>query len=547
MEQGTIWRGILLAALMAMGCTGTRAAGTGGAGWGEEQTRPWVDGAALEEGRRAEAESALAHLRSMASEVREEGARLTLAFWVQNGALTLLEYRREELGRRQVMPVEAETFARQLRPLLREYVRERTGEVVLTLRRDEAGWAVDYEATSQGSRPLEAKTQPVNRRDVPADTADEVFAVASSIVRLLPVPSGGAAALRVEVMLEDDRITGWEHRGYEVTESGGKPQALAGQMAGQLARVLLPFTHGIGQRTVFLEVRGEHQEGESTARGHVLEARTLRPAPLSNMDPDFAAEYRAMHEEILRRWREGVREGAELLAGYAAEEMALWCVGGILTRGAGLLFESMAPTVRRALARGGTDAAGWLRTTLFRLAPGERRAFDRLWTKVQMEGAGALSGAEKNVLLTLMNNLERRLRAPLSISEKESLRGAARRYYKKFQISLHEAMRLKGSYEVHHRRPLEYAHFFPDEDINAPANLRAVGEEVHQHISTLWTEFRHARANANAAEVEKMVALIDEHFSRWYDMPHAPGDSATALGEAADAARRELKKMLPQP
>jgi hypothetical protein len=298
-----------------------------------------MHGAALDEARRAEAELALAHLWSVASEVREEGARLALAFWVQNGALTLLEYRREELGRRQVMPVEAETFARQLRPLLREYVRERTGEVLLTLRREETGWTVDYEATAQGPRPVEAKTQPVNRQDVPADTVDKIFTVASSVVRLLPVPSGGAAALRVEVDLEDDRITGWRHRGYEVTESGGMSRALAEQMAGQLARVLLPFTQGVGHRTVFLEVRGKHREGDPTARGHVVEARTLRPEPPPNMDPDFAAEYRAMHEEILRRWREGVRE-----------------------------------------------------------------------------------------VLTLMNHLERRLRAPLSISEKESLRGAARRY-----------------------------------------------------------------------------------------------------------------------
>jgi hypothetical protein len=47
--------------------------------------------------------------------------------------------------------------------------------------------------------------------------------------------------------------------------------------------------------------------------------------------------------------------------------------------------------------------------------------------------------------------------------------------------------------------------------------------------------------------VKKMVALVDEHFGRWYDTPHAPGDSAAALGEAVTAARRELKKMLPEP
>jgi hypothetical protein len=501
----------------------------------------------LEKGRRAEAESALAHVWSVASEVREEGARLSLAFWVQNGALTLLEYRQEGTGQREVRPVEEETFIRQLRPVLLEYVHGHTGKVLLTLRREETGWAVDYKTIDRGPRPEEAKSQPVNREDVPADTVDEVLAVASSLVRLLPVPSRGAATLRVEVLLEDDRITGWEHRGYAVTESGGSPLALDRQVAGQFARVLLPFTHGVGRRTVSLVVRGEHREGEPTARGQVLEAHTLRPALPPDVEPDFAAEYRTMHEDILRRWREGVRQGTKLLAGYALEEMALWYVGGILTRGAGVLFESVAPTVRHALTRGGAQAAGWLRTTLFRLPPAERRTFDRLWTKVQLEGAEALSRAEKDELLTLMNHLERIIRAPLSISEKEALRGAARRYYKKFHTPLHEAMRLKGSYEVHHRRPLEYAHLFPDEDINAPANLRAVGEEAHQHISTLWTEFRHARANASADEVKKMEALVDEHFRRWYDTPHAPGDSAAALSEAVNAARRELKKMFPEP
>jgi hypothetical protein len=186
----------------------------------------------LEKGRKAEAESALAHLWSVASEVREEGARLSLAFWVQNGALTLLEYRQEGTGRREVRPVEEETFIRQLRPVLLEYVHGHTGKVLLTLRREETGWAVDYKTIDRGPRPAEAKSQPVNREDVPANTVDEVLAVASSLVRLLPVPSRGAATLRVEVLLEDDRITGWEHRGYAVTESGGRPLALDRQMAG---------------------------------------------------------------------------------------------------------------------------------------------------------------------------------------------------------------------------------------------------------------------------------------------------------------------------
>jgi hypothetical protein len=444
--------------------------------------------------------------------------------------------------------VEAEAFARQLRPVLREYVRGRTGEVVLTLQREKARWAVDYETRGQGARPPEAKSQPVNRGHVPAGTVDETFVVASSLVRLLPVPSGGAAVLRVEVALEDDRVTGWEHRGYEVTESGGRPRPLSEQVAARLGRVLLPFAHGVGRRTVLLEVKGEHREGEPTARGEVLEARTLRPAPPPHMDADFAAEYRALHEGILRRWREGVREGAELLAGYAVEERTLWYVGGILTRGAGLLFEAAAPTVTRALTQGGTEAAGWLRTTFKRLNPVQREQFERLWTKVQLEGAEALSRAEKDELLTLMNRLERLIRTPLSRNDKVNLWTAARHYIEKFRPELHEAMRRKGPYDVHHRRPLEYAHLFPGEDINASRNLEAVGREVHQSINRIWAEFRGARGERLRIEdVDAAVKVVDRHFSRWYNTPYAPGDSTAALERAVNAARQEVRGIFPAP
>jgi len=284
--------------------------------------------------------------------------------------------------------------------------------VVLTLKREEGGWAVASHATAQGARPPEAKTQPVNRRSLPSDTLPRAREVASRLVHLLAVPSRGATSLQVEVGLEDDRIIGWEHRGFRVVESGGGPRALSEESMERLARVLLPFVQGVGQRTLALDLRGEHRAGDPTAHVQVLGARTLHPAPLPDKDPDFAAEYRAMHEDILRRWREGVRDGAELLARYSLEEMALWCVGGMLTRGAGLLFESAAPTVKRVLARGGTDAAGWLRTTLRRLPHAERVAFERFWTKVRMEGAEALSSAERQELAALMNRLERLLTSP---------------------------------------------------------------------------------------------------------------------------------------
>ncbi|WP_309892996.1 hypothetical protein [Archangium sp.] len=501
---------LLLASLLWVGCVGGQVAGSGGGMWALESPH--------EEARRAEVESALEHFWSLSSGHREVGARLAFTFWAQNGALTLLEY-----------------------------LSGRAGVVVLTLKREEAGWAVDSEATARGGRPPEAKTQPVNRRSLPADTVSRAQEVASKLVRLVEVPAGGATSLRVEVGLEDDRIVGWEHRGFQVMERGGGLRALSDESVERLARVLLPFVQGVGRRTLALELRGEHRVGAPTAHVQVLAARTLHPVPLPGEDPDFAAEYRAMHEDILCRWREGVRDGAELLARYSLEEMALWCVGGMLTRGAGLLFESAAPTVTRVLTRGGTEAAGWLRTTLFRLSKVERKAFDRLWMKVRMEGAEALSAAEKNELLALMNRLERLIKTPLTDPERDRLRDAARRYFQKAQPRLELAMGLKGPYEMHHRRPLEYAHLFSDADINAEANLKAVGREVHQHISNVWTEFRKIRGDASRAEVERVVSIIDGHFARWYENPYSPGEATRALDVASSAAKQEVRRIFSSP
>ena len=277
------------------------------------------------------------------------------------------------------------------------------------------------------------------------------------------------------------------------------------------------------------------------------EARTLIQGSPMSEDTGFAAEYRAMHEDILRRWREGVREGAELLARYTVEELTLWFVGGILTRGVGLIWEAAAPTVARVLSREGTGAVGWLLTHLRRLPQAEQKSFQRLWTKVQMEGSAALSRAERQNLSALMGRIEQVLRVPLSTEEKKALRAASRRYYESAHAGLVRAMELKGPYDVHHCRPLEYAHLFPEVDINAPVNLRAVGKEVHESIGKVWTEYRKTRGSSSAAEVDEVAAIIDTHFSRWYERPHAKGDEMAHLNNAVAAAIREVSDLSVQP
>ncbi|WP_224250047.1 hypothetical protein [Hyalangium gracile] len=218
-----------------------------------------------------------------------------------------------------------------------------------------------------------------------------------------------------------------------------------------------------------------------------------RPLPPVELDAGFVAEYRAMHEDIFRRWREESKAGAEWVARRGAEELALWYAGGITLRGLGWLGGKVAPTVVRALMRGGAQATSWLRTTLTRLSAEERLAFERLWTKVQLEGKGSLITAERTELRELMVGIERLIQEPLDRETKIKLRAKARQAYKTLHPELAELLEQRGALlPIHHRCPLEYAHLFPEKDINAAENLAMVTQNVHKRIDALWTRFRQA-------------------------------------------------------
>lgn len=317
------------------------------------------------------------------------------------------------------------------------------------------------------------------------------------------------------------------------------------QVAGEAIQVLLPFTQGIGPRTVRMRLVLVHRPGEAQARGHVETAWVERPLPLG-LDENFVEEYREMHEDILRRWREETRDGAEWVARQGVEQLALWYAGGILTRGVGLFASKAIPTVLRALRGSGEAAAGWLRTTLSRLAPAQKQAFERLWAKVQLEGPRALSKAERTELRALMEGLEQLVRRPLSRGEKETLREAARRQYKKLRPDLKPIMNARPhEHPVHHRRPLEYAHLFPEEDINAAENLVMLRRSAHERINALWSRFRQARSDVTARDVEQVARKIDERFKHWYHRADEPAEVPYSLEEAEDAVWRELRRLFP--
>ncbi|WP_043389511.1 hypothetical protein, partial [Archangium violaceum] len=266
-----------------------------------------------------------------------------------------------------------------------------------------------------------------------------------------------------------------------------------------------------------------------------------------DMDEDFAKAYRAIHEETLRRWRVEVREGAQWAAMTGLEELALWYVGGIVLHGAGVLLDLSLPVLRAVLARGGTAAAGWLRTMLLRLTPDKRRVFEQLWAKVLLEGESALSAAERESLRGVMKHLERLARAPLEDAEKQAIRRASRDAYKKLYPELAKILDDKGPlFPIHHKRPLEYAHLFPADDISSAGNLAMVRKAVHERINAVWNRFRQKHASATRGEVEEAARIVDEWFGPWYHRIDDPPGLAWSLAEAEQNVLKALQRLSSQ-
>jgi hypothetical protein len=506
-----------------------------------------MDEGALEWGAVAEATLALAQLESVASGVREVGARLSFTFWSERGALTLADYKASGRSGPPGQPVDDEAFQDELARVLTRFAQRQTGMVTVLLERQETRWTVAY-STSSEPRPPEAKTLPVRRAGLPSEVLEAVTHGLGQVLRAVEVPSGGEARVELECSLEDGRTEEWRLRLVEVTGAGtgGPSRLLAPSVRGEAAAVLLPLTQGLGERTVHLRLRLSVPPGARQAHGWVEVAVVERPPPPAELNAEFVAEYRAMHEDILRRWREETKEGAEWLGRRGAEELALWYAGGIAIKGLGWLGGRVAPTVLRALKRGGAGATGWLRTTLARLAPEERVAFERLWTKVQLEGKGTLTSGERAELRELMAVIEKALGTPLDAKTKEKLRIAARRAYKQAHPEFAQLLDARGfDLPIHHRRQLEHAHLFPLEDVNSPENLAMVKREVHERISALWSKFRQARPQATPQEVERAAQAIDGGFQPWYNRPETPPDMPYSIREVEEDVLKQLQQLFP--
>jgi hypothetical protein len=507
-----------------------------------------VDEQALEAGAVAEATLALAQLWSIASSVHEVGARLSFTLWSERGALTLTSY--SAAGRPGPLgpALDDEALQEELAKILTRFAQRHTGAIELTLVRHQTRWTVTYSTSSQPRSP-EAKTIPVRRAGLPAGLVEAVSLGVEQVLRAVEVPSGAEAQVEFECSMEEDRAGEWRLRLFNVTHAGpgGAHRSLSSSTRGEVKAVLLPFTQGLGERTVILRLKLLVPLGARQAHGWVEEARVERPPVPAELNAEFVAEYRAMHEGIQRRWREETRTGAEWVARRGAEELAVWYAGGIAIRGLGWLGARMAPTVLSALRRGGGAATGWLRTMLTRLAPEERLAFERLWAKVQLEGKSALSGTERQELRSLMTNLEELIHTPLDDLAKRKLRGRARDIYMAAHPRFEQILKARGqALPIHHQCPLEYAHLFPERDINAANNLVMLTREVHERINAIWVQFRRARPQATAKEVETVARTIEERFALWYHQPQPPAQLPYSVQEAEEIVLKQLRRLFPE-
>jgi hypothetical protein len=414
-------------------------------------------------------------------------------------------------------------------------------EVTFSLEREEAGWAVDLNTAQRDSPPPQARTLPSPRASNSEVGYPQVLSVARGLQRLMKVPQAGSARLEVRLALEDDRVSGWALSDWGSSGSGPKMPTSEAEVT-LVINALRPFLNGLGERTVVLKLEGTHLAGMLRPNWYVVEARTLEPPPPPKELEDFGREYLAMRERILHESREGLREGALLLAGFSLEQVATMLIGGFVLKRALVLFEAVAPTVTSFLTRGGREAVRWFRNLLVRMPVAERQALQQLWLKAETQGLKALTEAEKAQLRALMGRLENLLTTKLHGTTKDRLREWARTEY--FELYRPDFARLLGpvgrnSYDVHHICPLQYAHLFPKLDINGSANLAGAHKLVHQSINRVWGSLDPLADRMRPQDVTRVVEIINKHYSPWFHRVYDPS-SASALTHAEKAALAEL-------
>ncbi len=503
-----------------------------------------LDSDGMEHWERIETERLLQTLWAVAGATNALGAEWEFRFWSQDGALTLLSFHQTEEGEGAAVPISREAFLRRLSRELPTLVGSEPREVTLVLEREETRWSADLDRSSRDTPPAQARTLPSSRVGASQETYRQVLETARRLARLMTVPRGGSAQLEAEVSLDDYRLTGFEPGALE--SSGNGPALTAPEEAvAALVAALLPFTHGLGERTIRLTLMGVHRHGEARPRWYTLAARTLESLPLPPEVADIVQEYRLLHEFIIVEFQEQSREYAVMAAGFTLEQLAYSIVGGLLLKGATVLFSKVAPIITAMLTRGGRGAVSWFRTLLARTPQKERELLRQLWMKAETQGIQSLTEAEKQQFRALMGRLEKVLDMPLDDSSRRTLRTWSRAdYFELYNPQLAKALSSQElrTYQVHHVCPLEYAHLFPRLDINAKTNLVGVHQAVHDGITAVWNSLSQVKARMRPDDVKRVMEIVNRHYGRWYHKVYEPKDAA-ALVNAKQAALSEVAQV----
>ena len=544
------WSCVLVAQLLVNACATVPLRGTGGSGRPVESRGPtpgsaeWED---LEAARRAELESALAGMWRVASEVREVGAVLEFTFWVEGRAFTQMGLRRHAWGRELGSRVDHESFTGELREILPRYVEGVVGLLRLKLRREERRWRADFQLDTDAGFPLEAKTWPVQRVGLHSEVLERLAATGREVAARVWAPAGAQVRWQVEVELEDERVMGLETRPPR-SLPGGKSVRAAPETVGTWVNVLAPFTQGLGPRKVRMEWEGAHIAGSGLSRWKIVAAEVVRPPSPMPENAEVVLAYRALHEQILREWREQAREGFQQMALFTAEQVALLVVAGVAARGLAVVMEAAAPMITRVLAKGGAYAVGWLRSLVARALPAEKQALGRLIAKAEAEGLEALNASERAEVLSVLRRMEASVVAPLEDAAKDRLRRDAQaRFYQEFHPDLSSILRGRNgnAYDIHHCIPMEFAHKFPLRDINAAENLAAAAKPVHVSLGRVWTRLRKLSGDPDARTVGEVEHLVRKHYGRWFNKAYDYSKRSDEALEAAErAALEELEVLL---
>jgi len=279
-----------------------------------------LPGPAVEVAEIAELHSAIAQMWGIANFIDVSGTEIQFTFHSRGGALTMLGWARTNTQGGRYVYTSFRSFSDSVEPVFTSLLRREGINIRVTLQLSQTGWfLVSVTQIPTPEAPPEAKTLPVNQLGFSEDAIASSHTAAREMVRLL-APGIVESAMKIE--LEDDRIVRWQPL-HSMPRAGEEAHLGPSLFEEEIGNALLPFTRGVGGRTLTLLLRLNRRAGEEPARWRALAATTLSRAAMSP-DPVLTA-YRRIHERILRQWREDRERVFDAVAGL---ELTLLRHGG---------------------------------------------------------------------------------------------------------------------------------------------------------------------------------------------------------------------------